>query len=315
MPALLSIEALEADRRHVEGQLAGVQDDRWGTVRLMWVSRLADIDRRIDELAARRSSYASVALMFDGNPVIGAGDIRLDFATEALDSYQKLVSLTLATNHGQDLPKRGPVSAANRSRLFIRDVIRGSMGFMLEEVPLGQGSLLSTELKDAVEGTTKLLLTLSSDSEEAFATVLEETPPRLISAVQRFAKLLHEAGASTKIVGDEERIELSIDDVGRLSNRLNEIEVTEEIVPVDGVLWGVLPEARQFELKLPGDEGQIMRGTISDELALKYTADVAFKERLLLQPVRAQLRFIHTMRSGRLVREQRVLEALEPAPR
>jgi hypothetical protein len=314
MPTLLSIETLEADRRYVERQLAEASGSTWGTALLMWKGRLAEIDQQIAELTAARSNYASVAVVFDGNPVIGSGDIRLDFTAEALDSYQKLVSLSLASTMAtEELPQRGPLPGADQSRLFIRDLVRGSMGFILEEIVPDQQEAFPTALKDAVENTTQLLTTLSGGSDEDFEATLENTQPRLVSAVQKFAKVLYEAGASTRIVGDERRIVLSTDDVSRLSRRLSEVEVTEEVGPVDGVLLGVLPDSREFELKPPGDEAVTIKGAISEELALKYTADAAFKERLLLQPVRAQIKVIRTTRNGRLVRERRVLEAHEPA--
>ncbi len=314
MPTLLSIEGLEADRRYVERQLAEAGGGTWGTAFLMWKSRLAEIEEQIAALAAPRSNYASVAVVFDGNPVIGSGDIRLDFTTEALDSYQKLVTLALASKLViEELPQRGPLPGADRSRLFIRDIVRGSMGFILEEIAPDQHEAFPTALKDAVENTTQLLTSLNSVSEEEFETTLENTQPRIVSAVQKFAKVLYEAGASTRIVGDKQRIDLSTDDVGRLSRRLSEVDVTEEVGPMDGILLGVLPDSREFELKPPGDDAVTIKGAISEELALKYTADAAFKERLLLQPVRAQIKVIRTTRNGRLVRERRVLEALEPA--
>jgi hypothetical protein len=173
--------------------------------------------------------------------------------------------------------------------------------------------MLPTVLKEAVESATQLLTTLSASTDDDFEAALEATQPRLVAAVQRFAKILSDAGASTRIVGDENRLALSVDEVGRLSHRLSEIEVGEEMEPTDGILLGVLPESRQFELKPPGDDAVIIKGTISEDLALKYTADVAFKDRLLLKPVRAQIKRIRTMRNGRLVSEQRVLESVEPA--
>lgn len=311
MPVLLSIEALEADRRYVERQITEAGDSPWGTARLMWQSRLADIDQQIAALAAGRSSYASVAVIFDGNPVIGSGDIRLDFTTEALDSYQKVVTLALASHNGVELSERGRLPAGDQARLFIRDLVHGSMGFILEELPPQQQEMLPSHLKEAVEDTTQLISNLSAGSDAEFEATLEVTQPRLVAAVQKFAKVLFDAGASTRIVGDERRLALSIDDVGRLSRRLGEVEVTEEVVPVDGVLLGVLPEARKFELRLPDGT---MEGAVSEDLALKYTSDTAFKERLLLQPVRAQVKFVRTKRNGRLVKERRVLEALEPTP-
>lgn len=314
MPTLLSLEALEADKLYVERQLAEVGDSPWGTVRLMWQNRLSEITQQIQALSVVRTNYASVAVIFDGNPVIGSGDIRLDFTADALDSYQKLVSLTLAAGIArEELPQRGPLPGADLSRLFIRDLVRGSMGFILEEIVPDQIEAFPTPLKDAVENTTQLLATLSSGSDEEFEAMLNGTQPRLIGAVQRFAKVLYEAGASTRILGDERRLSLSTDDVGRLAERLGEVEVTEEVGPIDGVLLGVLPDSREFELKPPGDDAVTIKGSISEELALKYTADAAFKERLLLQPVRAQIKVIRTSRNARLIRERRVLEALEPS--
>ena len=312
MPTLLSIEALEADKRYVEQQIAESERSPWGTAALMWQNRLAEIDAQIEAAAAQRSNYASVAVIFDGNPVIGTNDIRLDFTADALDSYQKLVSLTLASKMTDDLPQRGPLPGMDQSRLFIRDLVRGSMGFILEELPPDQHSMLPTHLKDAVENTTQLIASLSNLADEEFEATIANTQPRLVAAVQRFAKVLFEAGASTRIVGDDQRIALSIDEVGRLSRRLGEVEVKEEIVAIDGVLMGILPEAKKFELKLPGDDLPSMQGTVADDLVVKYTSDTAFKERLLLQPVRAQVKVIQTTRNGRLVRERRILEALEP---
>lgn len=314
MPTLLSIEALEADRRYVERQLAEVGNNPWATARHMWQSRLAEIDAQIATMSAARSNYATVAVIFDGNPVIGSTDIRLDFTMEALDNYQKLISLALASSLVQNrLPQRGPLPGTDQSRLFIRDLVRGSMGFILEEVTPAQHEMLPTPLKHAVEATTLLLSTLSGASDEDFETALESAQSRIIGAVQKFAKVLYEAGASTRIVGDEHGLSLSTDDVGRLSRRLSEVEITEEVGPVDGILLGVLPDSREFELRPPGEDAVTIKGTISEELALKYTADAAFKERLLLQPVRAQLKVVRTTRKGHLVRERRILEALEPA--
>lgn len=313
MPTLLSIEALESERLYVQRQLDETLESKWGTARLMWKSRLADIEKKLAELSAARSNYASVALIFDGTPVVGASDIRLDFAADALDKYQKVITLALASKLSEAIPERGRIPGTNQSRLFIRDIARGSMGFILEEIAPEQQEMLPTILKDAVESTTQLITSLSASSDADLDDVLVTVQPRLVGAIQRFAKNLYEAGASTRIVGDELSLALSLEDVGRLSNRLNEIEIKEEIEQLRGVLLGILPEARQFELRLPQDDDATVAGVISEELATKYLADIAFKDRLLLKPVLAQIKLIQTIRNGRLVREQRVLEAVEQA--
>lgn len=313
MPILLSIETLEADKRYIEKQLAESDGSPWGTVRLMWESRLTEINQKIEKTTADVSNYASVALVFDGNPVIGSGDIRLDFATDALDSYRKLVASTFAVNRGVNLSERGRLPSGQRSQLFIRDIVRGSMGFILEEVPPEQTEMLPTQLKNAVEDTTRFITNLSVAADDEFELILERTQPRLVTAAQRFAKVLCEAGASAKLLGDERRLSLSIDDVARLSRRLDEVEISEESMVIDGVLLGILPDSLKFELRLPDESASTMEGAISDELGFKYTSDLAFKEQLLLKPVHAHIKFVRTTRNGRLMKERRLLEALEPA--
>jgi hypothetical protein len=311
MPTLLSIESLEADRQYVSRKLMEADANPWGTARLMWQSRLEDIEQQIAVIAANRSNYASVALIFDGNPVIGSRDIRLDFTTDALANYQKIISIALAATLVGELPERGPLPGVEQSHLFIREIVHGSMGFILEEIVPEQQTFLPTPLKNAVEGATQLVAGFSSASDVDFEAALGAAPPRLVDAVQKFAKMLYEAGAGTKILGDHHLLTLTTDEVGRLSRRLNEVEVSEEVGPVDGILLGVLPESREFELRPSGENAITIKGAVSEELAFKYTADGAFKERLLLQLVRAQIKTIRTTRNGRLVRERRVLEALE----
>ncbi len=312
MATLLSMEALEADRRFVARQLAETDDNPWGTVRLMWRNRLSEIDETIAQQALAHSNYASVAVIFDGEPVVGSRDIRLDFATNALDSYQKIVALTAAANQASEgLPLRGAPPGANQSRLYIRDLVRGSMGFILEEVAPDQTEMVATNLKDAVENTTELLLRLSRGSEEEFETTLVNTQSRVVAAVQKFAKILRDAQASARIFGDRQKIALSINEVGRLSDRLSEIEVTEKDEMINGVLRGILPDSRKFELKPVGENSRTITGEISEDVFLKYTANIEFKERFLLQSVHARIKVIHTTRKGRQIRERRILEAMD----
>lgn len=316
MATLLSIEALEADKRYVEHLLAQPDDDPWGTVRLMWQNRLAEINRQIDELGATRSSYASVALVFNGNPVVGASDIRLDFTSDALSSFQKLVSARLAERERQSaggatsLPKRGKLPGVRNSRLFIRELVRGSVGFILEELP-EQTELLPTKLKEAVESTTELLGRLNGASDDEFHSIVADAEPRVVQAIQKFTRVLFEAGASTRIAGDQNRTSLTIADVDRLSKRLTEVEVTEEIQMLDGILQGLLPEKLEFEFKVSGEDGVTLRGDVAEDLARKYTLDPAFVEMLLQKPGRARIKFVRTSRNGVHAKEQRIMEALE----
>jgi hypothetical protein len=195
--------------------------------------------------------------------------------------------------------------------LFIRDVVRGSMGFILEELP-EQAELLPTKLKEAVESTTELLSQLNEANEVQFQSMISSSEPRMVQAIQKFTQILFQSGASMKIAGDEKKVALTVADVDRISRMLNDTTVLEEFETVDGVLQGLLPEKLEFEFKIPGDQGETLRGDVSEELASKYTLDPQFVERLLQKPGRARIKVIRTSRNGVVIKEQRVMEVLEP---
>jgi hypothetical protein len=310
MPTLLSIEALESDRLFVERKRAE-EDSPWGTAKLMWEQRLREIDSRIAEAKARRSNYASVALIFDGLPVIGQGDIRLDFSTDALASYQKIIAASLASQGDQAVAPKGKVKGAEKAKLFIRDIVRGSMGFILEEIAAPQPDMFDTPLKSAVEQSTQLISKLNQASPEEFSAAIDATSPRLVGALQKFTKVLRDAGATTKIVGDESRVILGLEEISRLSDRFSDVEVTEEDEFLEGVLLGILPDSHEFELQLP-DDGGTLKGAVTDDLTSKYVTDQQFKEQLLLKPVKAQIKYTRTFRKDTLIKQQVSLENLEP---
>lgn len=311
MPSLLSIEALEADKIFAMRQLESLPTSPWGTARLMWEQRLSEINRQIDEARTSASKYASVALVFNGLPVVGQSDIRLDFSTEALSCYQKMIAASLAVLSDTQVAAKGKIKGANQSKLYIRDIVRGSMGFLLEELAPEQSDMFDTPLKSAVERTTLFLENLNTAQVQEFNLLIDEAAPRLVAAAQKFTKVLKDAGATAKIIGSQQRLSLNVEDINRLFDRFTDVEVTEEKTFIAGVLLGVLPDSHEFELQVL-DQQDILSGATTDELVEKYMADQAFKERLLLKPVEALVRYTRTFRAGKLLREQVLLENLEP---
>ncbi|WP_108610053.1 hypothetical protein [Aminobacter sp. MSH1] len=311
MAKLLTIEALQSDLAFVQRQLETLPPSPWGTARLMWEQRADEISRQMELLRGASPTTASVALVFDGIPVIGQNDIRLDFSSDALGSFQKIVTASLATLNDQAVATKGKVKGAKQSKLYIRDIVRGSMGFLLEELSPPQADMLETPLKSAVDRATVFISSLNTATEEQFAEVVDTASPRLVGAVQKFAKVLKGAGATAKIVGDDKRVELSLEDVNRLNERFTTVTVNEENATLDAVLLGVLPDSHTFELEVEGQEG-VLKGTATDDLVEKYVADHQFKDQLLLKPVRATVVYSRIYRSGNLLREQITLENLEP---
>lgn len=308
----LALEALEAELSYVRRQLSEVPESSWGTARLMWESRLADIETRKAEISSSISHYAKVTLVFDGSPVIASRKIRLDFAVDALESYQNIVAHALASNIAGKLPKRGRLPGADQSKLYIRDLARGSVGFILEESPDRQTVLMPTALKRAVEGASEIIRKFTESSEEDFEDVLETMQPRLVTAMQKFAMILQENGASTNITVGLDMVALSAADVGRISYLLQEVQINELTELVDGRILGILPDSGQFELQLADGDEKIIRGITSEDIAATYSVDAVFREQLVVQDVRVQIKRVQTVRRGHVVREQYVLESINP---
>src|SRR5690606_27431925 len=106
MAKLLTIEALQSDLAFVQRQLETLPHSPWGTARLMWEHREDEINRQMETLQGVSTATASVALVFDGLPVIGQADIRLAFSSDVLRSCQKIVTASLATLNDEPVASR-----------------------------------------------------------------------------------------------------------------------------------------------------------------------------------------------------------------
>ena len=252
---------------------------------------------------------ASVALVFDGQPVVADQDIRLDFATQALDAYQKVVALKLEASMSEELRSTGRLPGSDMSRLFIRDLVRGSMGFVLEELPAAQTELVPTPLRRAVEETTALMRVLSSSEDEInFNEALSTSQGRLVLAVQRFAKILFDARASAAIYDDEHSVSMSTAGIQSLHARLSDVSVEESEAELGGTLLGILPDSHQFELSIPATS-ETVSGPISDDLAVRYLRSPDIAE-MVMRDVIARTRVFKTFRRGLLLKQQTILEDL-----
>ncbi|MFZ5691762.1 MAG: hypothetical protein ACOY5F_10965 [Pseudomonadota bacterium] len=305
MPKPLSLKALKSDLAFVEKQLSA-HPDPFDTVRLMWDQRRKAIKGEIESLEAKPENHARVALLFSGNPVIGSQEIKLDFASKVLDSYQNIIASLASERAGLDLGARGKLPRTFASKLFIRDIVRGSVGFLVEEAEPSQLELVASPLKEAVDEASKVLGDLSAAESKKFDERIQELSPRTISAIKKLAKVLHDAGAETKIVDDDS--ELSLDDRGTASlyTRLNDVEYAERREELVGFLQGLLPEKRQYEFQV--HEGRMLYGPVSEEFDLRWLGDPHFARSVLFKRVQATFLVASVVRGGVTRREDRILE-------
>lgn len=309
MPTLLSTQSLRDDLAFVDEQLRR-HPDPYDTLRLMWQQRHDQLLRELAELDQAFATHAEVALLFEGSPVRGSEEIKLAFATRMLDQYQALVGTIAAEKGGAVVAARGALPRSFTSKLFIKDMIRGSVGFLLEEPEPPQSSLVPSVLKEAVEEATTALTELASGDDQQFQQRIESLSPRAVNAVKKIAKTLAEADAEVKIVGTDSELRLDRQKVAGLNNRLNELEVLENFEERRGTLLGILPDRRQYEFKIEQD-GPIIYGPVSEDLDERYLTNSDFAASILLKPVVARFLVVTKLRSGQQQSQQWVLDRVE----
>ncbi len=264
----LDLEGLYADRETVRAMLANLgEDDPIG--RLSFASRLASIEAEIQRVAAVEETSGSVALMFSGQPVHGARSIAADFAASVLKSFQDLVTKQIAGEEFGRLGTRGRLPERTPSALAIRELVRGSVGFVLEEYS-GNAELADTPIKKAIDDVTLIISQAAAESDEQFEASVETLDPRILVSLRAFFQALDDSGAAVRIVEEHRDESLDAQAVRRARIRVDATEVRDvESDTVVGELLGLLPDSRRFEMRLV-DTGEVIRGSVASELAFKW---------------------------------------------
>src|SRR5258708_1964053 len=126
----LERKALLADRASVIAMLERVGPaDILG--RMSFETRLSEIDARLEALGVEADHLGSVALVFQGAPVLGSHSIDAEFASDVLKTFQDMVSRRVATEIAGELGERGPIPTRLPTNLGISNMVRGSVGFLL----------------------------------------------------------------------------------------------------------------------------------------------------------------------------------------
>jgi hypothetical protein len=264
---LLEKQSLIADRAAVAALLASLPaDDMLG--RLSFEARLSEIDQRLDALGEAGDHTGSVALIFRGGPVIGAHSVDAEFASDALKGFQDIVSKRIAVEEVGELGQRGPLPIRVRGSLGVANMLRGSVGFLLEEQS-ANGALADTAVKRAIDDVTHIIQQTASEDAAGFDDAVQDLDNRLLVSLRGFFKTLDDARAQVRIVESERESELDSLAIHRARERLESTEIEErDDQVVVGELFGVLPDAKRFEMRLA--DGQIIRGRVASQGAERY---------------------------------------------
>lgn len=296
-----------ADLAAVTGLLAQLGDEdvmaRFGleTRRNELQQTIAELDRRPDEPAA------SAVLFFGGNPVMGTRGIESEFAGTAVAKFQDIVAKVLA-DETSGLGQRGIVPNRGASTLHITNIVRGSFGFLFEELGRPQAQLVETSLKVAVDETMRLLDAFGEPDEERFRATVETIDQRVLATTREFFDLMRQNGATLRLVAGVTDRSFGTEAIARATERATSTTVDDTEESVRGQLAGVLPDAHQFEFRVdePGGtiRGRVSRALSADELT-RFNRDWVGADAIARVMVR------RVRRSGAVVRETFTLIALD----
>jgi len=300
---------LSADLGAVEKLIARLTDEdvlsRFGLE-----ERRAELIREIEEAQPADEMTASAALFFGGRPVQGSVGIESKFAGSALTKFQDLVSKVSAQHEGGGLGQRGVVANQAATRLHVTNIVRGSFGFMLEEIN-PQGTLVETSLKNAVDGATRLLSAFAEDEEDRFEAEIENIDQRVLNTARDFFELLRQDEATFRLVVGQADRSFTRDIVERASARAiaTRIEDTNELL--EGELSGVLPEGHMFEFRAVGERG-VVRGRVDKDIPAAELA--LFNRQWIGVRSVASVRTRRVVHGGAVKRESLTLLALNFPP-
>jgi hypothetical protein len=309
---MTSLRKLEHDRTRAD--LASVEalldqlSDEDVMMRLGLESRREELIAEIQGLDDQEETTASAALFFGGRPVAGNRGIESEFGGSAVTKFQDLVAKLLAREIG-GLGQRGVVPNKDAATLHITNVVRGSFGFLLEEIE-PQHQLVKTALKSAVDDASQLLRAFAEPNDEKFQEAVEAVDDRIVTTAREFFGLMRQSGATLRLVSGESDNSFGADAVARAAERADTTAVEDAEQTMEGQLGGFLPDAHQFEFRTAGPSGTI-HGKVDRTLSASELAD--FNRRFVNVPAKIQLRVKRVRRNGHIVRESFTLLKLEPA--
>lgn len=266
MLSKLKIDALRADLVATEALLAKAKayGDEIGQIQFAY--RKDQLLRELSELDLANEHVGKIALFFGGAPAIGSKGIEADFAGDAIAAFQDVVDRRMAAAELGEVGARGPVPLKRSAQLMVTDVVRGSFGFVLEEAAVDD-AMLETELSVVLEQVSEIISEIASPDNDQFENALTDMDRRLLIGLKRFFSVLDDGSANLRLVHrDVERV-LERHDVQRGRARIDRTEIEEsETTSIVGLLIGILPEHRKFELRRT-DTGEIIYGAVDAKLA------------------------------------------------
>lgn len=276
----LEHDALTADLVAVESLLASRNEDDDPIGFIQFSYRKDEIEKKLRTLENRVVHHAELGVFFGGGPVQGSRGINADFAGKALDGLQTLITKRFSEVEFGHLKQRGRLPLVDRSKMLVTTVVRGSVGFVLEEAG-DTAEIINTPLREIVDDVSDILSRFGSEDEAIFDEAAATLDQRVLGTLKQFFVLLDEQHATLRIVNGNRDFLLDRGAVTLARNRVQEIEIEEHGEEFIGTLF-LLPESRKFEFLTNVDGIAVtLTGAVTHEAA----AQLAGQQEIGVAPI------------------------------
>lgn len=266
----LEHDALTADLVAVESLLASRTEDEDPIGFFQYSSRRRDIAEQLHRLGSRPDHHAELGIFFGGGPVQGSRGINADFAGKALDDVQALITKRYSELETGGLKQAGRLPLTDRSRMLVTSVVRGSIGFVLEEAS-DTAEIVETPLRLVVDQISELLTSFGADDAAAFDEAAGTLDQRILVTLKQFFVRLDEQEATLRVVSGSRDVVLNRHAISLARQRVQEIGIEETLDEFVGTVF-LLPESRRFELQTWAAGSVVtLTGTVSHEATAQFS--------------------------------------------
>ena len=267
--------------------------------------RRDEVQAAIGEIADSDQTAATAALFFGGRPVVASMGIEAEFGGVVVSKFQDLIAKLMVQDSG--LGQRGPVPNKAAAAMHITNVVRGSFGFLMQELQ-PQTQLVPSGLHFAVDSATRLIAAFGSANEQQFQDAAADVDQRALATAGEFFGYLRQNGATFRLVAAEQDRSFSSMEIAVAADRALSTSVDENEEYITGYLSGTLPESHAFEFK--GDDGTLYSGRVDKSIPAHELATWNLS-RLNIH-TGATLRVRRVRRTGEVVRETFTLIGIDP---
>ncbi|MBF0519748.1 MAG: hypothetical protein HQK92_08495, partial [Nitrospirae bacterium] len=184
--------------------------------------------------------------------------IFAEFGAKAINAFADAVA-AIGASQASSLGTRGAIPNREEFQLLITGTALGSFGFELEEAPKDAMLFPKESLIESAIEQTKRIMKASLGTDDDLTEAISEADPRAVETLRSFFKTIadHEAVCALDFKGDVFRF-ADVGQVRRSEGRLSKDNIHEDDKIFNGYFLGVLPNHRNFELKVIGNEEAIL---------------------------------------------------------